>query len=260
MKHKSIIVLLIVAILSFSACAPNKGENSSGANRSSVTDNSAVDSSKLETNSSMPAESSNASTEEATVKPLVATVGYNYTEGDDYIHYTLVLENPNDNIYVDFPSATVAVRSEDGSLVGSDDATMMKIGPLDIAVFSGQISNKTHKSVASIEATVTNSERDYKKDNSDDYTPTNELFEVSGVSITEGEYYGADIIGEIQNNSGKDSEMIAVCLVLYNGDTIVGGATTYIENIPVGTKLPFELKMFSDLPEYTSYKIFIQYW
>ena len=80
----------------------------------------------------------------------------------------------------------------------------------------------------------------------------------SNVSENIGEY-NRTYTGEVTNNSTEDLSMVAVIVIYKNGDEMIGGNATYVDDLSSGSTKPFEISEYSDL-EYESFEIYALQW
>ena len=70
-----------------------------------------------------------------------------------------------------------------------------------------------------------------------------------------GVIYYATYTGEVTNNSTEDLNMAAIIVIYKNGDDLIGGDATYIDDLSSGSTKPFKISAYSDL-EYESFEIY----
>ncbi|MCI8633922.1 MAG: hypothetical protein HFE64_10655 [Lachnospiraceae bacterium] len=188
------------------------------------------------------------------------SVDAGFYEGDEYIYYTLVIKNNTKDQYLEYPSINVTFRDADGNLVATEQVVTFRANPGDTLAYNSLTQNNSGKPAAKIECVLTNQDAEYKQAESN-VIPTNDLFEVSNVSITLGNYSNYTILGEVKNNSGKDSGSVAICTIFYKEDRIVAGQTQYLDNIPKDSSLPFSMSTSSHvMPDYDKVITLVQYW
>lgn len=82
---------------------------------------------------------------------------------------------------------------------------------------------------------------------------------VSNTSEIAGDY-NVSYTGEVENTSSTDISMAAATVLLKKDSAIVYGSTGFIDDLTAGSKKPFEISTYGDLPEHDSYEIIIQCW
>jgi hypothetical protein len=81
---------------------------------------------------------------------------------------------------------------------------------------------------------------------------------VSNISENIGEYERT-YTGEVTNNSTEDLSTVAIMVIYKNGDEMVGGDGTYVDDLNSGSTKPFEISEYSDL-EYDSFEVYALQW
>ena len=89
--------------------------------------------------------------------------------------------------------------------------------------------------------------------------PKSSDFEVSNVSVVNSDW-SSKVTGEVKNNFSEEQDMLALHAVFKNGDEIVYCESTYVNDIPSGSSVPFEISVMSDLPQYTDVQVYAQSW
>lgn len=182
--------------------------------------------------------------------------GYYVTQGDEpYIEYGIIIKNPNDNYGIEYPSFTITMYDKEGKILGNDEQVLMYIGPGETLAYGGQ-ANPNGKKPDKVEFKMKKDENKYSE-----ATKQGSSFKIINTNDMKDEYGGLACTGEIENISDTDYDSVAISLLLYKGDKIVYGTTTYVDTVNAKSKTPFEVSSLgSEVPEYDKYKIYAQQW
>lgn len=173
----------------------------------------------------------------STLLPLEVTEsGYSVSEprnGTQYIHYVYMLHNPNPDPVIDFPTARVAARGEDGAVLATHEDVLMRLQPNESMIVTGQLD--VTAPVASIEAESVAPE-DYSV-----YTlassarPDAVPLETTNIALLDGR-----ATGEITNPNAFDLSQgrVAAAVQNSNGD-LVTGESTFVSGLAAGQTVPF---------------------
>lgn len=179
----------------------------------------------------------------------------NNSFGDVYVYWGATVSNPNTNVAASFPVITVTAKGEDGTIISTNDQTLLYIAPEDAVSYGGFIDcNGTTPASVEITSTCNN----FVSDESDDIVETSD-FVISNTSEIAGDFGETTYTGEIENVGNNNTDLVAVTLILKSNGEIVYGDTTFVDGLTSGTKKAFEISEY-DLPEHTEYIISAQSW
>lgn len=184
--------------------------------------------------------------------------GYSVNSNDGYIsiYYAVKIHNPNEEYAVEFPKIQITARSEDGKILKTDEQVLNSIAANDTIVYGSRVSYEGEEA-DSVEISVSNGKDDYMHQSGSGVVRQEQLT-VSNTSENIGEYERT-YTGEVTNNSTEDLSMVAIIVIYKNGDEMVGGEATYIDDLNSGSTKPFEISEYSDL-EYDSFEVYALQW
>lgn len=180
--------------------------------------------------------------------------GYTISE-DGYVYYGVVIENPNEEYKVEFPEIQITGKDEEGKIVFSDIQTLNSLLAKGTCAYASQAGNGT--APATVEFALSVASRNWEKDS----TQNNEMYTISNVNEVVGDY-NLDFTGEVTANVEPQNEFssVAISVLLRNDEgQIVGGMTTFVDDLANGQTKPFDLWMYCDVP-YSSYEVYAQPW
>lgn len=205
-----------------------------------------------ETKTSETVEETIASTEEV----ALIESGYSAIENSVgvYIYYGIKLENKSQEKSAFLPTVTITAKNEDGSIITTEDQTLMNIAPGDTVTYGFQIDSK-----GTVPATVEFSVSDSKFVDPNDETIALSQLPVSNTSEVSGDF-NISYTGEVENTSATDIDTGAATVLLRKDGAIVYGMTGFVNDLTASSKKPFEIKTYGDLPEHDSFEISVQPW
>ena len=176
----------------------------------------------------------------------VITNGY---DNSKYINYAVQIANPNKNYAIIFPIIHVTVKGTDGSILSAYDQTLGFVSAGESYYYAGMTASYQGDMPGSVEITADNGNDDYAAQDGSGYVLSSDL-PISNTSDTSDA-----TTGEIMNNSKTDISMAAVIVIYKMGDKLVGGDTTYINNLNSGSKSAFQISKFGGVSQdqYDSY-------
>lgn len=182
--------------------------------------------------------------------------GYSAVENSAgvYIYYGIKLENKSQEKSAFLPTVTITAKNEDDSIITTEDQTLMNIAPGDTVTYGFQIDSK-----GTVPATVEFSVSDSKFVDPDDETIALSQLPVSNTSEVAGDF-NISYTGEVENTSATDIDTGAATVLLRKDGAIVYGMTGFVNDLTAGSKKPFEIKTYGDLPEHDSFEISVQPW
>ena len=168
----------------------------------------------------------------------LADSGYSVVSNDGYVsvYYAVKIHNPNEEYAIEFPKIQITARSEDGKILKTDE----------------QVLNSIAANIS-----VSNGKDDYMHQSGSGVVRQDQLT-VSNISENIGEYERT-YTGEVTNNSTEDLSTVAIMVIYKNGDEMVGGDGTYVDDLNSGSTKPFEISEYSDL-EYDSFEVYALQW
>ena len=184
--------------------------------------------------------------------------GYSVNSNDGYIsiYYAVKIHNPNEEYAVEFPKIQITARSEDGKILKTDEQVLNSIAANDTIVYGNRVSYEGEEA-DSVEISVSNGKDDYMHQSGSGVVRQDQLT-VSNISENIGEYERT-YTGEVTNNSTEDLSTVAIMVIYKNGDEMVGGDGTYVDDLNSGSTKPFEISEYSDL-EYDSFEVYALQW
>lgn len=196
-------------------------------------------------------------------KPLeLVDSGYYFEAAEEsysynHINYAVEIKNPNENYAITFPTIRITARSADGTIIKTEDMVLNSIAAGDSYKYGNYVAYQGEEP-DTIEITVENDDNDYRKQNDSSYVNSDQLevFNVSEVDDT----FGIKFTGEVTNKSDKDLNMVCVNVIFKSGDKIIGGESTYVDDLSVGKTMPFEISTFISEPFYDSYEVVAIQW
>ena len=177
-------------------------------------------------------------------------------DGNVSVYYAVKIHNPNEEYAVEFPKIQITARSEDGKILKTEEQVLNSIAANDTIVYGSSVIYEGEEA-DSVEISVSNGKDDYMHQSGSGVIHQEELV-VSNVSENIGEY-NRTYTGEVTNNSTEDLSMVAVIVIYKNGDEMIGGNATYVDDLSSGSTKPFEISEYSDL-EYESFEIYALQW
>lgn len=188
-------------------------------------------------------------TELVTVKEC----GFQITHG--YLKYSFIAHNNMTDKAIYLPAFRITVRGADGGLISTTEQVLNVIYPDQDTVYAGQ-GSQIDETPASIEVTFVEPDDDWhivstsKLDHAN-YTP----FEIKNSKLKDNR-----IIGELYNPNDYNQSTIAITIIFRDkNDQLLGGDTSFINNVKAGETVPFELHVSKDLIT-SSFEVFAQPW
>ena len=188
----------------------------------------------------------------------LADSGYSVVSNDGYVsvYYAVKIHNPNEEYAIEFPKIQITARSEDGKILKTDEQVLNSIAANDTIVYGNRVSYEGEEA-DSVEISVSNGKDDYMHQSGSGVVRQDQLT-VSNISENIGEYERT-YTGEVTNNSTEDLSTVAIMVIYKNGDEMVGGDGTYVDDLNSGSTKPFEISEYSDL-EYDSFEVYALQW
>ena len=184
--------------------------------------------------------------------------GYSLDSNDGYVsvYYAVKIHNPNEEYAIEFPKIQITAKSEDGKILKTEEQVLNSISANDTIIYGNRVSYEGEEA-NSVEISVSNGKDDYMHQSGSGVIRQEQLA-ISNVSENVGEYEKT-YTGEVTNNSTEDLSTVAVIVIYKNGDEMIGGDATYIDDLSSGSTKPFEISEYSNL-EYESFEIYALQW
>ena len=184
--------------------------------------------------------------------------GYSLDSNDGYVsvYYAVKIHNPNEEYAIEFPKIQITAKSEDGKILKTEEQVLNSIAANDTIIYGNKVSYEGEEA-DSVEISVSNGKNDYMHQSGSGVIRQEQLA-ISNVSENVGEYE-TTYTGEVTNNSTEDLSTVAVIVIYKNGDEMIGGDATYIDDLSSGSTKPFEISEYSNL-EYESFEIYALQW
>lgn len=170
-----------------------------------------------------------------------------------YLYCYIDMFNPNEDIAIQFPSYRVTARGENNEVLGTQDHTLSVINPQQHFIYGFQYFSvsKTPKTVEvqPLEAKEHNIKRSGKYK---EYKP------LEAVNYAQGE---GKITGEINNpNDYTVDNSVVVAICRNDKGELVDIVSTFVNSIPAGGSIPFEISMFGNKNKYPDIKVYADRW
>ena len=184
--------------------------------------------------------------------------GYSLDSNDGYVsvYYAVKIHNPNEEYAIEFPKIQITAKSEDGKILKTEEQVLNSIAANDTIIYGNRVSYEGEEA-NSVEISVSNGKDDYMHQSGSGVIRQEQLA-ISNVSENVGEYE-TTYTGEVTNNSTEDLSTVAVIVIYKNGDEMIGGDATYVDDLSSGATKPFEISEYSNL-EYESFEIYALQW
>lgn len=268
MKRIGLAGTLLAAALAITACGG--GEFAKEADLSSTDSGSTVGWEKTTTEEASVADSTGGSVsvavnkDDGKLQPLHIEEAGIYvnppTTGSDsvYVEYAGKITNPNQDVAFMFPTFQITLEGADGTILATDTHTGMYIMPGDTVVlgslFSVPLANLTSDTKVEYMA---NASDVVSADSLD--IPSSSDFEITNVSEQHTDWNTA-VTGKITNNYSSSCDSLALTALFKSEGEIVGMATSYLDNLPAGGTMAFEIDGHGDLPDHDTIEVYAQYW
>lgn len=171
------------------------------------------------------------------VKESAFVVHASKLEDSIYLQWIVVLQNPNTDMFGDFPHLIITARDEAGGVVGTEDMVFDEFTPGGTIAHSGQITvTKTPKTVD-----FAPSKTDWKV--AAKPASAYPAITTSGVSMKPDQMAGGYVVvGEFANPYPVPLDEVAVT-ALFRDDAgkLIGGGTTYVSNAAASTSRAFSV-------------------
>ena len=170
-----------------------------------------------------------------------------------YLYCYIDMFNPNEDVAIQLPSYRVTARGENNEILGTQDHTLSVINPQQHFIYGSQYfsvsKNPKTVEVQPLEA------KDYnikKSGEFEEYKP------LEAVNYAQGE---GKITGEINNpNDYSINQSVVVALCRNDKGELADIEMTFVNSIPAGGSIPFEISMFGNKNKYPDIKVYADRW
>lgn len=178
------------------------------------------------------------------------------SNGRTTVFYAVEISNPNQEYAIMFPKIAITAKDAEGKILKTEEMVLSGIAAGDDYIYGNFIS---YEGVApeTVDIAAGNSDNDYVAQSSSSVVASSDLL-ISNISDNPGMF--KTFTGEVTNNSGEDISTVAITVIYKSGDRIIGGETSYVDDLKSGETKPFEVSSYSDLKDYDSYEIYGLQW
>lgn len=171
-----------------------------------------------------------------------------------YVHYGVVITNPNANKDAKNPVIRVTGKDSSGNVVFSEDQYLFDIAPQQQVAFGTQAGHGTAPASVDFELVV-------KSSNWVDGSPlATAPFAISSTSETDSGYGTYSFAGIVANNTSKNYDTVAVTALLRDANgAIVSGYTSYVQGLNAGSSASFDTSGYN-LSDFASVTYYAQAW
>ena len=174
-----------------------------------------------------------------------------YVDGD-YLHYYVVLHNPNEEIAVEFPSFRITARGAHGIVLDTEDQTLSVIYPGQDFYYGSQAF-----SVSELPTTVDFEALPIEDRNLKNASTLDEFKQLEVNNTAERE---DAIVGEITNPNKSDfGTVIVVAVGRDSNGKVVYTGSTFVDNVAADATVPFSISNYSDT-EMSSVEYYANQW
>lgn len=179
---------------------------------------------------------------------------FGYSMEDEYLYYSVILYNPNEDKAIEFPSFRITARDASGVLLATEEQTLSAIYPKQDFVYAFQAFDvdeiPANVDIEVLEAEEYNIKKVSMLDNPE-YAP---------LSIINSAFRKNSIVGEIQNDNDYDIKSGVVAVVFRDADgKLIGGQSTYVDSIKANTTTPFDISIYNNFAT-ENYEIYANIW
>lgn len=181
--------------------------------------------------------------------------GYSFYQSGNtvLVYYAAEIYNPNEKYAIEYPSIVVTVKSDDGKILTTDEATFRGIAAQDTVVYGNYLTYEGEPGTQ-VDISVKNGKDDYMYQEGSDIIRQDQLA-ITNVSENINSNTRS-YTGEITNNSTVDLDFGGVDIIFKKDGKLVGGYTSPVMEIASGQTLPFEVENYSGFSDYDLYEIY----
>lgn len=170
---------------------------------------------------------------------------------DGYVHYGLVLHNPNGALAARTTTVHVTLYDAQGAVAWEQDDTVSLVGPGAHTGFAGTAGDGWQP--ARVEFSIVEGSTTWE-----DGTGYEEPFPIEGFSEEDKLYFRYELSGQVSNNTGAYASTVDLCILLRGDDgTIVAGYTGAAYRVKIDRTKDFLVTMHS-APEHASAEVYTQ--
>ena len=210
----------------------------------------------IDTNTKSASTIKNVSTTEAAQFKVIESA-YNLQSGfgDNFLKWTVVIENPNQDAYGLFPTVTITARDEDGTVVGTEDQVLKELPPGIKMARAGQMT--VTKPPKTVEITPLKVEWRNTETKSADYL----TFQANKINVSLQGKNLYKVTGDITNPYEKEIDQIAVVVLLRNEDgKLMGGGTGFVDTLSAKSSRPFSVDYIATKEKVQKAEVFAFPW
>lgn len=176
--------------------------------------------------------------------------------GRTTVLYAVDISNPNAEYAIKFPKILITAKDADGKILKTEEMVLNGIAAGDQYTYGNSLSYEG-SIPSTVEISVGNSVDDYVAQSSSEIIKTGSL-SVSNTSDNPGTF--KTFTGEVTNNSTEELNSVAITVIYKSAGNIIGGETSYVNDLKAGEKKPFEVSSYSNFKDYDSYEIHALQW
>lgn len=191
---------------------------------------------------------------------VVVDYGYStfrgeYDEGDS-LSWAVILENPNqaDTWIGTGISVSVTFKDAGGGVVSNAGDTVAAILPEQTVAIAGadsHFSNPDLELIASMEVQLGTPRWEMAEESLGAFT-------VSGIQTRTSEFGGVNTTATVASTFEREMESVYATAVYYGAEgNIIGGDWTFVDFIPAGGEIAFEISGFSAMPGITGTEVYL---
>jgi hypothetical protein len=197
------------------------------------------------------------------LQPLDMVEGGFSSFGDhnDHMAYAAIIRNPNPGYGTSSGTLHITLHDANGGVI-TYDQIFPHIMPGQTIAWAGTLAMNGQ--------TITGTGSELLPLNAGDWIPVDQMkpvgfvpFAIVGLTANEKASTTAIVFtGNVVNSNSTDFEKLAVSVLLRDEEGhLIGGGTGFVENVPAGGKVPFEVDIPRDMPGYyASYEAYAQIW
>lgn len=179
---------------------------------------------------------------------------YGYEVKNGYLHYAVILNNPNENFAVEFPTFRITARDADNLILGTETQVLSVIYPQQDFAYASlafEIDQQPAKvDIEIVEPEEYNIIKPTKLENPE-YVP---------LEVVNTTKRNDKVLGEIQNTNSYAIDQAVVCTIVRDNEgKIIGGDSTFIDSIPASGSAPFEIRCYFE-GEYETFEVYANLW
>lgn len=168
--------------------------------------------------------------------------------GNSYMSYGVVIKNPNLNEYAEDVRVNITMLDAAGAVVNSESDSIALILPgQEVAIGA----NTGAAGVAKLDVQVLG------EDWSKQVGPVG-TFTTEGVQTRPDQYFGYNTTGTIVSTFAKNLENVQATAIYRNAEgAIIGGQFTYVDFVPAGGRIGFEISQSEKLPGVAATNVYV---